>query len=114
MLKLGKDLKGYDMIKGENTGEGTKIIILYYFYGTGCPNCDQTEPIVNNLSKEHSLPLKKYEVWYNKKNRSILLKMAKERNKSVKGVPTVIIGEDLLTGLKKISGLKSNIHKYLL
>ena len=87
--------------------------IIYYFYGTGCPNCKQTDPIVKKLSKKYGLVLKKYEVWYNKKNRAFLLNMAKKINKRPQGVPLVIIEKDMYLGLKKISSIENNIKKYL-
>lgn len=87
--------------------------IIYYFYGKECPKCKETDPIVNSLSKKYGITLKKYEVWYNKTNRSFLLKLAKKINKRAQGVPLVIIGNDMYLGLKKISSIESKIQKYL-
>ena len=110
-LKAGKqaDLKGdagdRDMELGERVG-------LYYFYGSGCPNCERVKTIIERLTKNRKIVVKKYEVWYNKKNRSLLLRMAKDRNLNVKGVPAVIIENDLYVGVKEISGIQDRIDKY--
>lgn len=82
-----------------------KPVELFYFYGSGCPNCGQVKSVIENLARNKRIAVKQYEVWYNKKNRDLLLKMARERNLSVKGVPAVIIGNDLYLGIKEISDL---------
>ena len=74
-------------------------VILHFFYGRECPHCKKIAPEIESLVKRNPrLELKKYEVWYNKDNRALLMRMAKERGKSAQGVPTVIIGDDVYLG----------------
>lgn len=80
-------------------GAQEKKVVLHFFYGKECPHCRQIEPEIQALVKRNPrLELKKYEVWYNKGNRDLLMRMAKERGKSAQGVPTVIIGNDVYLG----------------
>lgn len=71
---------------------------LYYFFGKGCPHCQEASLLVDRFSRQYSLQVKKYEVWYNVQNRNRLLAMAKDRGVEVKGVPTIIMGRDVYTG----------------
>ncbi len=103
---------GDSKIEERSNLKAVKEVELFYFYGTGCPNCDKVKPVIKNLSERKGLIVKEYEVWYNKKNRSMLLSMARERNLNVKGVPAVIIVNDLYMGVKEISGLPDKIGKY--
>ena len=89
-----------------------KQVDLFYFYGSGCPNCEQAKRVIENLTRNKWLRVKQYEVWYNKGNRDMLLKMAREKNLSVKGVPAVIIGNDLYLGVTEISALEKKIDIY--
>jgi thiol-disulfide isomerase/thioredoxin len=74
-------------------------VVLHFFYGRECPHCKKIEPEIESLVKSNPrLELKKYEVWYNKDNRALLMRMAKERGKSAQGVPTVVIGGDVYLG----------------
>ncbi len=76
-----------------------KKVVLHFFYGRECPHCKKIEPEIESLVKSNPrLELKKYEVWYNKDNRALLMRMAKERGKSAQGVPTVVIGNDVYLG----------------
>ena len=95
-----------------NSIKTSEVVELYYFYGTGCPNCEKVKQVIRNLSTRKGLVVKKYEVWYNKKNRSMLLQMAKERSLNIKGVPAIIIANDLYMGVKEITGLQDKIGRY--
>lgn len=103
---------GDSKIEEPSNLKAVKEVELFYFYGTGCPNCEKVKPVINSLAKRKGLIVKEYEVWYNKKNRSMLLSMARERNLNVKGVPAVIIGNDLYMGVKEISGIPDKLGKY--
>ena len=87
-------------------------ITVYFFYGDGCPQCEEIRPTVTEIVKKYKLPFKQYEVWYNDANRNRLLSMAAKRKMKVKGVPVVIIGNDVLFGKKKISTLENVVKKY--
>lgn len=81
-----------------NDAQAQKKGTIYYFYGKNCPHCAKAEPIIQNLARRYQLNLEKFEVWYDAANRNKLISMAKERGKSVQGVPTIIIGRAVYTG----------------
>ncbi len=76
-----------------------KQVVLYFFYGKTCPHCKKIDPEIEALARSYpNLTVKKYEVWYDKNNRNMLLSMAKERGVAAQGVPTIIIGKDVYLG----------------
>ena len=78
---------------------GENKLVIHFFYGRECPHCKALEPEVRNLVRGDSrLELRTYEVWYNKENRALFMRMAAERGAKAKGVPTVIIGKDVYLG----------------
>lgn len=86
-------------VAGFSAEAQTGKVVLHFFYGRECPHCKKIEPEIESLVKSNPrLELKKYEVWYNKDNRALLMRMAKECGKSAQGVPTVVIGGDVYLG----------------
>jgi thiol-disulfide isomerase/thioredoxin len=43
-----------------------------YFYGEGCPHCENIAPLIENLSNDPNVQLVKYEVYKNEQNRMLL------------------------------------------
>jgi len=43
-------------------------MILYEFYGDGCPHCEKMMPKVEKLEKEKEVEVKQLEVWNNQEN----------------------------------------------
>ncbi len=85
-------------VPGAMAGDNDKVT-LYFFFGKDCPSCKAVEPRIDTLTDEYpGLVVEKYEVWYNKENRDKLIKMARERKATAKGVPTIIIGDDVYLG----------------
>ena len=81
---------GQAFAQGKNT--------VHFFYGKGCPHCEQVEGYLRQYTRQFNLDVKRYEVWYDTANRNKLIAMAKERGKSVNGVPTLIAGREVYTG----------------
>ncbi|MFW5770730.1 MAG: thioredoxin family protein [Spirochaetota bacterium] len=74
-------------------------VTLYFFYGKDCPSCKAVEPRIDALADEYpGLVVEKYEVWHDKENRDKLIEMARKRKATAKGVPTIIIGDDVYLG----------------
>jgi len=85
-------------VPGATAGDNEKVT-LYFFFGKDCPSCKAVEPRIDALVDEYSgVVIEKYEVWYNKENRDKLIEMARKRNATAKGVPTIIIGDDVYLG----------------
>lgn len=45
---------------------------LLYFYGEGCPACEDLYPKIERLEKEENLIFQKLEVWSNDENEKLL------------------------------------------
>jgi len=72
---------------------------LYYFWGDGCPHCEQVKKVLNELDNKYpELLIHEYEVWYNQDNQKLLVEAAKLLNKNVSGIPFVIIGNNTFVG----------------
>ncbi len=86
-------------IGAQNRNISENKVILYFFYGRGCPHCALMEPFLENMSKkDHSLEIRKFEVYFNKTNRKLFEKVAAAYNKKVEGVPTVFIDNRVFVG----------------
>lgn len=71
-----------------------KEVVLYFFYGEGCPHCTKQKPFLEKMKEKYpTLVVKSYEVWNNQENRELFLKFAKVFGVSASGVPMTFIGE---------------------
>lgn len=43
-----------------------------YFYGQGCPHCENVEKFIETWDKKDSISITKMEVWYNNENAKII------------------------------------------
>lgn len=74
-------------------------VVLYFFWGDGCPHCEQQKPFLEELKGRYpNLEVRDYEVYNIPKNREIFLQMAADVGFEARGVPTTIIGEDHWVG----------------
>ena len=81
---------------GDGTaGEAT----LYFFWGEGCSHCARAKPFLHELQRKHpALRIRSYEVFSVPKNMELLVAMAKERGVEASGVPTFIVGNQVIAG----------------
>jgi thiol-disulfide isomerase/thioredoxin len=67
-------------------------LILYFFWGEGCPHCLQYQPLLDELvSRFSKLQIRSYEVFQNKENMAIFEMMATRLGFDANSVPTLII-----------------------
>ncbi|MDD4188102.1 MAG: thioredoxin family protein [Bacilli bacterium] len=73
---------------------------IYFFWGNGCPHCEDEFSFLEKLSEEYSKDINIYsfEVWNNQDNTQILTDFARIMQKQVTGVPFTIIGEESFSG----------------
>jgi thiol-disulfide isomerase/thioredoxin len=77
----------------------TNKVILYLFWGDGCPHCKAEKAFLEKLKEKYpELEIKEYEVWYNSENLELFDKMAKSYGCSAKAVPTTFIGDKYIVG----------------
>ena len=68
-------------------------VILYLFWGDGCPHCAAEKPFLEELAKANPrLELRLYEVWHNEQNLGRLNVMAKSFGFEASAVPTTFLG----------------------
>ncbi|MCX8190508.1 MAG: thioredoxin family protein [Candidatus Diapherotrites archaeon] len=78
--------------KDENKVENE--VILYFFYGEGCPHCAKQKPFLEKMEQKYpTLVVKAYEVWHNQENKALFYNFAKAFGVNASGVPTTFIGE---------------------
>ena len=81
---------------GSNANE---TIIIYYFYGAGCPHCAITEPYVDSIAAKYpQTSLVKLEVFYNSTNRATYLEFNARFHVQDPVVPSILIGDEPLIG----------------
>lgn len=83
----------------------TKEVCVRFFYGLGCPHCAKVEPFVKELAERYpNVKLKTYEVYYNKTNYELFNKLNEKFGVPFddRGVPTVVVGNDILIGVSEI------------
>ncbi len=84
--------------KTENIDENCDKLI-YFFYSLDCPHCRLEKKFLDKLKKDYSqIELKEYEVKYNSDNKKLFFNKLEELNKSYKGVPTTIVGDQIIYG----------------
>ena len=89
---------------------------LYLFYGDGCGHCAAEKEFLNDIEDKYpNLEIIKYEVWYNDENSLLLDKLEKELKITRSGVPTTIIGEEVIVGYNyaTASKIERAINYYL-
>jgi thiol-disulfide isomerase/thioredoxin len=86
------------------TGSGIaeKRIVIYLFWGKGCPHCAEEKIFLQGLKKAYTgLIIKDYEVWYNKENASLLSKMVTAYGLKTSGVPVTFIDRNAFIGFSR-------------
>jgi thiol-disulfide isomerase/thioredoxin len=83
----------------ENADTGS--VVLYFFWGDGCPHCAAAKPVLEELNgKFPDLNIRAYEVWYIKKNQDLYLKMAEAYKvpEEGRGVPVLYLNNRYWVG----------------
>ena len=75
-------------------------VIIYVFYGQGCPHCQHLFESLDALDKEikDMIVVKMYETWFNSSNRRYMEKVANYIGDDADGVPYIIIGNKTWIG----------------
>jgi len=77
-----------------------KPVTLYYFYGETCPNCKKAKVFLSQLEEKYlTLEIKSYEVFNNRDNAELFLKLLEScgEEKRVR-VPAIFIGQEVIIG----------------
>lgn len=72
---------------------------LLFFWGVGCPHCEEARPFVGRLERElPKLTVERVEVRKDKKGRERFLRKVKELHIKAPGIPTFIYGRSYVVG----------------
>jgi MFS family permease/glutaredoxin len=75
---------------------------LELFYGAECPHCHKERVWLEDVKNQHpDLQIIEYEVWHNVKNAKYWAERMKEYDLDPRGVPTNIIGDQVIVGFKE-------------
>lgn len=87
-------------------------IVIYFFYGSGCPHCALIEPYVDSIAAKYpQTTLLKLEVYYNSTNRAMYQDFNARFNVKDPVVPSILIGDTPLIGEDAI---KANLEPIIL
>jgi len=85
--------------------EGNNEVILFMFYGQGCPHCGKMELFLNGLEDKYpTLKVERYEVYNNQKNRELFENISNAYNTKIEGVPAVFIDNKVVFGFSNSLG----------
>ena len=99
LLLIGLALSGLTGVGAAPREQQPELVVLYFFWGEGCPHCELQKPFLEELAQRHDhLVVRSYEVYHSLDNRALLLEMASALGFSVSGVPTTIVGERYWVG----------------
>lgn len=78
-------------------------INIYFFWGDGCPHCEQLLKFFKSLELEFGkyFTLHSFEVWKNDENRKLLTEFANKKGEEVRGVPYIVISDKSFIGYKE-------------
>jgi len=99
---LLKDQDGNTVFEYDLSGytENDKQITIYLFRGNGCGFCNKFLKFLNSIIPEYGkyFKLESYEVWSNQKNSELLEEIGEFLDEDVRGVPFIIIGDQVFPG----------------
>ncbi|HOZ53646.1 MAG TPA: thioredoxin family protein [bacterium] len=79
--------------------ESDKKVVIYFFWGDGCPHCSSQKTAMSAWAEKYSdIEIKTYETWNNTDNRVVLESLAAAYNTTVQGVPMTFIGDKFWVG----------------
>ncbi|MGE5173437.1 MAG: TlpA family protein disulfide reductase [Betaproteobacteria bacterium] len=77
-------------------------IIVYLFWGTGCPHCEDEKRYLAELQRKYpDVEVKECEVFYNKQNRSLLTGLLKVHGMQASGVPITFVDDKVFVGFSQ-------------
>ncbi|MBD3361622.1 hypothetical protein GF358_02395 [Candidatus Woesearchaeota archaeon] len=96
------------------SASAAKEVVMYEFYGRGCPHCSKLNSFIDDLKKDYSfLTVVQKEVYFDEDNRKLFEEMSNAFGKQIGGVPTVFIDDKVFIGFSDsvASSLKKEIER---
>ena len=77
----------------------TDKVVVYFFWGDGCPHCAAAKPFLEELSQRYpQMEVRMYEVWHDEDNLALFDKMATAHGFKAASVPTTFVGSQYWEG----------------
>ena len=93
LIALGLLWSGIGMVSAQ------AIPTLEFFHGRECPHCQNEKKWFPELKRAYpDLIIKEYEVWHDAENQALMQKRLSELDREAGGVPTNIIGNQVIVG----------------
>lgn len=95
----------YGKIELDNIKQEENKINICFFWGNGCPHCEEEMKFFESIEKQYGkyYNLYKFETWYNEENAKIFEIFANAMSDKANGVPYTIIGKKSFSGFGKSS-----------
>jgi len=92
--RINRNSKIEDIVFDDNK------VNIYFFWGNGCPHCEDQFQFFERINDEYSKYYNLYcfEVWYNDSNVYLMEKLLDKLEVKVTGIPITIIGEKHFSG----------------
>ncbi|MFW6286070.1 MAG: thioredoxin family protein [Nanoarchaeota archaeon] len=78
-------------------------ITIVFFWGDGCPHCEEQKPFLEELEKKYpdKIEIKMFETWKNPENAKLFQETAKKYDTTARGVPVTFIQDEYWVGYSK-------------
>jgi len=91
----------------ETVAEPPTPVHVYYFWGDGCPVCEQQRVYLEGLQARYpEVVVHAFEVWYEVPNRELLVAFSDAFGQPVTAVPVTFIGDHGWVGFGHVSSLQ--------
>lgn len=78
---------------------GDGKVVMYVFYGRGCPHCNRLNEYLDNIKDDYpKLEIRKVETYFSEEGRELFQDMSESFGNSIEGVPTVFIDDKVIVG----------------
>jgi thiol-disulfide isomerase/thioredoxin len=78
---------------------GQDAVAIRFFWAASCPHCEEARPFLEELERRYpDCVLQSYEVWDNRDNFELMIRLSKEQGHALATTPTILIGERIWFG----------------
>jgi glutaredoxin len=106
----GKDTPQTSGCQADRSKDPTGKIIVYFFWGRGCPHCEREMRFLRELKRSQpSLEIRDYEVWHYQENAALLARLLRAHGVPSSGVPVTFVHNRLFSGFT--AGIRLQIEQ---
>ena len=83
-------------------GATSRGVVVHFFTASGCPHCAEGEAFLEDLRERYpALEIREYEIWNNRPNFDLLLRLSSTFGSETVSTPTFFIGNRIWTGFSQ-------------